>query len=149
MVLFGGNGVDFIGLSRGQIYEEGLNDFAGDPPAGGQRLACLSLLILDDADPYDLGNSVAAAILNANGKSVVGGYLAKSLARKFRKEVAALGLPQDETLMCKAVCFGGQPFGRYTLPYRLALDTSWPLTPVSNWHEVASPFFAEPLHRIA
>lgn len=127
LVLLGGTGQFGFSLSRPRVYEGGLAEIVGDVPPGAHELRCLAAIILADDDPYDLGFSVAAAVLRRSGPSVVGGYFTKGQARQFRQEVAALGISVTDSMVCRARIVGGAPFGRFTTPDRLMLDLGWPI----------------------
>jgi hypothetical protein len=140
IVLFAGNGRYDFPVKRPRVYEDGLAAAFCGSEAAVQRIDCLAMLVRHDGDPYDLGQSIALAAFRPPTKAVAAGYMSPKDARRFRKEVDALGIGPDDSVFCRATILGGEPLGRFVMPYRMRVDLAWPLRQMEDWYDVAAPF---------
>lgn len=128
IVFLAGTGRCGHSLSRSRTYSEGLAPIGQAIGLPEYRVACAAVLIPDDYDIYERG-AVAVSVLRQPGVAIVAGYLQRSLAERFRREVAENDWPDDAALMCQGV------FAGYTVQYKkgpmhhvsVLIDICWPL----------------------
>jgi hypothetical protein len=144
--MFAGDDSFSFTLSRVRVYEDKLFDLIGKPPPGGQSLRCLVILQAYDADEYT-SNATAAAVYHPNDRSMIAGYFTNLKTQRFKKGLLNAGIAKSETLMCLGEISGGQVIGRFTLPYSLRLDLTFPLRIYEDSLEIASRFVQDPFQR--
>ncbi|WP_294392005.1 hypothetical protein [uncultured Sphingomonas sp.] len=130
VVLLAGISTDRTGLSRPRVYEGELAEMIGPAPPADYCLPCVASVILHDDDPYDMGASVAVAVVRKNGSGVVAGYFSRAQARRYRTELARLNVPADASVACYGQITGGWEVGtkkKWIMPYSVSIEISWPL----------------------
>ena len=128
IVFLAGKGRCDHSLSRSRVYSEGLGAIGGAVGTPDYSLPCAALLIRHDDDAYER-HAVAVAVIRQPARSVVAGYLQRSLAERFNEQVVANSWHGDAVLMCQALLIG-ETFHYKKGPMhfaRLLIDLAWPL----------------------
>lgn len=105
--MFRGNGefgFDIVGESH---YQKALEEITGPKTKEGHALRCTAVFVLEDRNPYD-PQAVAICLTPRIPISATHvGYLSRSDARKFRKNIATMANRTPDLMLCRALICGG------------------------------------------
>ncbi len=111
-----GPGTFEFGIVGESHYQDALEAICGGRTEESAEYLTEAVLVLEDTNPYDK----MAVRVDINGETV--GYLSKSNARAYRKQLHKLGHP-DITCECKAMVVGGwERFGDDRGSFGVKLD---------------------------